>query len=114
MSMRALLDTLTRRPYSRRQKTSRLDVETLEDRRTPAAVMTIGDASVVEGDSGTTNVLLQVNVSEPHSNAVTVNYSTAAGSALPGSDYTAVSGTLTFKKNEMTKYISVPVKGDLL
>ena len=31
-----------------------------------------------------------VNVSEPHSNAVTVNYSTANGTATAGSDYNAV------------------------
>src|SRR5262249_23619733 len=34
--------------------------------------------------------------------------------ALAGSDYNAVSGTLTFKKNEMVKNISIPVRGDHL
>src|SRR5213078_198155 len=49
---------------------------------------------------------------EPHSNAVSVNYRTADGTATAGSDYNAVSGTLTFAKNQMSKTILVPVIGD--
>jgi len=121
MLFRSLLDTLIGRRSSRRSRraapspwTNRLDLESLEDRLVPAASITIADATIVEGNAGTTNVLLQVSVSEPHSNAVSVNYTTVNGSALAGSDYDAVSGTLTFKKNEMTKTISVPVRGDNL
>src|SRR5262249_49551930 len=44
---------------------------------------------------------------------VNVNYSTADGTALAGSDYTAVSGTLTFLKGQTVKTIMVPVAGDL-
>jgi hypothetical protein len=43
-----------------------------------------------------------------------VNYNTANGTALAGSDYTAVSGKLTFAKNEMSKSITVPIQGDRL
>jgi chitinase len=116
MSLRALLDTWMRRPYSRREepKTSRLAVETLEDRLTPAAMLTIGDASIVEGDSGITNVLVQVNLTEPHGNAVTVNWNTAPGSATAGSDYNTASGSLTFTKSQMSKILSIPVRGDTL
>jgi len=53
-----------------------------------------------------------VTVSEPHGNAVTVNYSTADGTASAGSDYRAVSGKLTFALGEMSKSILVPVIGD--
>jgi hypothetical protein len=41
--------------------------------------------------------------------ALTVNYSTEADSAIPGSDYTEVSGTLTFKEGETSKTFLVPV-----
>jgi hypothetical protein len=75
-------------------------------------MLTISDASVVEGNTGTTNAQVQVSLTEPHGNSVTVKYSTANGSALAGSDYNAVSGTLTFSKNEMTKTLLIPVRGD--
>lgn len=114
MSLRALLDTRTPRSNRRRRKptNSRLAVETLEDRHTPAAMLTIADASVVEGNTGTTNALVQVSLTEPHGNNVTVKYSTVDGSALAGSDYNAASGTLTFSKNEVTKTLTIPIRGD--
>src|SRR5262249_36627760 len=43
---------------------------------------------------------------------VTVNYSTADGTAAAGNDYDAVSGKLTFAKGETSKTIAVPVRGD--
>jgi Calx-beta domain len=87
-------------------------VEMLEERRTPAAMLTVGDAAVLEGNEGAQNALVTVRLTEPHGNNVTVNYSTANGTAAAGSDYTAVSGKLTFAKNEMSKTIAVPIKGD--
>ena len=78
----------------------------------PAALISIGDVSVVEGNSGTLNAAVPVTISQPHGNNVTVNYSTANGTATAGSDYNAVSGTLTFTKNETTKSILVPIRGD--
>src|SRR5262249_31760357 len=47
-------------------------------------------------------------------NSVTVDYGTVDGTAVAGSDYTAVSGKLTFARNEMSKSIVVPIKGDRL
>jgi hypothetical protein len=78
----------------------------------PAAFLSIGDASVVEGNVGTQNVAIQVSVTRPHGNNVSVNYQTANGSALAGSDYNAVSGTVSFSKNETTKTILIPIRGD--
>src|SRR5688572_29257280 len=43
---------------------------------------------------------------------VTVNFSTADGSAAAGSDYTQVTGTLEFQPWDMMKTISIPVLGD--
>jgi large repetitive protein len=103
--------TRTRREAPR-SKTCRPAVEALEDRRTPAAMLTIGDVTVLEGNAGTHNAVVPVSLTEPHSNSVTVNYNTADGSATAGSDYLAVSGKLTFAKNEMSKSILVPIRGD--
>ncbi len=43
---------------------------------------------------------------------VTVKYATNGGSATPGTDYTPVSGTLTFNDGETSKSFSVPVMDD--
>lgn len=43
-----------------------------------------------------------------------VNYSTANGSAVAGSDYTATSGVLTFAGGETTKTITIPILEDIL
>ncbi|MGC8886730.1 MAG: Calx-beta domain-containing protein [Verrucomicrobiia bacterium] len=40
---------------------------------------------------------------------VTVNYATSNGTAIAGSDYTAVSGTLQFTNGQTINYIKVPV-----
>jgi Calx-beta domain len=90
----------------------RLAVETLEGRCVPAAVFSVGGATVLEGNAGTRNAVVAVSLSEPHPNSVTVNYNTADGTAAAGSDYTAVSGKLTFAKGETSKSILVPVRGD--
>src|SRR5436305_3514348 len=44
--------------------------------------------------------------------SVTVDYATADGTATSGSDYTAVTGTLTFAPGETAKSIDVTVRGD--
>ena len=43
---------------------------------------------------------------------MTVRYATANGTATAGSDYTAISGTLTFAPGQLTQTIAVPVLGD--
>jgi hypothetical protein len=75
--------------------------------------LTIDDATVTEGDSGTVEAVFAVHRSDNLAGTVTVNYSTANGDALAGSDYVAASGTLTFGPGETTKTIKVLVKGDL-
>ncbi|HKB03035.1 MAG TPA: Calx-beta domain-containing protein [Gemmataceae bacterium] len=95
------------------RRPARLAVEELGDKIVPAT-MSISDTSVWEGDSGTQMAALGVTLSGPVNPPVTVNYSTASGSAFPGSDYTTTSGTLTFRKGETYKTIYVPVIGDLV
>ena len=75
--------------------------------------LSIGDVSVTEGNSGTTTATFTVTLSPVNtSQAVTVNYATANGSATAGSDYTATSGTLTFPASTATLTVAVPVLGD--
>ena len=74
--------------------------------------LSIGDVSVNEGQSGSTNATFTVALSAASSQTVTVNYATANGTATAGSDYTAASGTLTFTAGQTSKTVTVPVAGD--
>lgn len=97
---------------TRRKTPCSLGIETLEDRCVPAAVLSAWDVWVAEGDTDAPHAEVTVTLSEPHSNAVSVNYRTVAGTAQAGSDFDAVSGTLTFKKNELSKTIRIPIRDD--
>ena len=72
-----------------------------------APSLTINDASITEGNSGTKNLNFTVTLSKASGQAVTVNYATADGIARSTSDYTAKTGTLTFAAGQTTKTISV-------
>src|SRR6516164_6287440 len=55
-----------------------------------------------------------VDLSTSSTQSVTVNYATVAGTAKETTDYTAVSGMLTFPAGQTELYIDVPVTGDSL
>jgi uncharacterized repeat protein (TIGR01451 family) len=55
---------------------------------------------------------LTVTLSAPSSEQVTVNYETANGTAEAGTDYSAVSGTLTFVADDTTETFDVPITND--
>ncbi len=76
--------------------------------------LSIADASVQEGNTGTTPLTFTVTLSQAATGPVTVHYATADGTATAGSDYTAGSGTVTFAAGETSKVISVPIIGDTL
>ena len=74
--------------------------------------ISIADATVTEGNSGTVNAVFAVTLGAASTNTVTVDYSTFDGSAVAPGDYAATSGTLTFTPGQTAKQISVPVNGD--
>ncbi len=76
--------------------------------------LTINNAVVTEGNTGTTNASFTVNLSAAASREVRVNYQTANGSALAGSDYQATQGQLIFSPGQTSKSVVVPVIGDTL
>ena len=90
---------------------TRLSVEALDDRIVPAK-LSVGDATVLEGNVGTTIAAVVASLDAPASKTVTVNYATANGTAVSGADYQATSGTLTFARGETRKTILIPVSGD--
>lgn len=81
-----------------------------------ASTFSIADASVNEGNSGTTS--LAFTVSRPSGvGYAAVNWSTANGNvagaiAQAGSDYTATTGTVFFAPGQLTKQIFINVVGD--
>jgi hypothetical protein len=71
------------------------------------------DVSITEGNSGTTNLVFTITLSQASNLTVTVDYATADGSATTAdSDYQAATGTLTFSPGTLTQTISVTVNGD--
>ena len=76
--------------------------------------LSINDVTLIEGNTGTTNAVFTVTLAPTSPGAVTVNFTTANGSATVGSDYLANSGTLTFNPGETSKTITVVIIGDTL
>ena len=88
----------------------------LDDDGASGVLPAVGFASVTTSAAETqTTGSVIVTLSEASSSTVTVDYSSADGSATGGGvDYTGVSGTLTFAPGETFKTISVPVINDSL
>ena len=84
----------------------------VDDDAQPA--ISIADASVTEGNTGTTELRLVASLSAPSGIPVSVNYATANGTATAPADYTSASGTLNFAAGDTTKTIIVTVQGDAL
>ena len=71
--------------------------------------------SIIEGDSGSQNLVVTVNRTSGANGAVSASYATANGTATAGSDYTAVSGTLNWADGDSSpKTISIPILGDTI
>ncbi len=80
--------------------------------------LTISDpVPVQEGNSGQTNVVFNVTLTEAATGPVSVSFATSNGlgptGAVAGGDYAATSGTLQFAVGETIKTVTVPVLGDL-
>jgi subtilisin-like proprotein convertase family protein len=80
----------------------------------PLPAISIADAKVTEGNAGTRTISLPVTLSAASGRPVTIDYTTLAGTATPGDDFTVASGTLTFNPGQSTKYVTVTLAGDAL
>lgn len=67
---------------------------------------------VTTGEYSLSGAILNLALSKPSALSVTVNYNTANGTALAGSDYTAASGTVTFNPGEVSKSITIGITND--
>ena len=78
----------------------------------PPSLVIGSPAAIAEGDAGSKLLTFTVALSAATSRTVTVNYATLNGTATAGSDYTGVSGVLTFDPAATSRTISVPILGD--
>ena len=90
-------------------KTSRVATYRIQGRPS----VSVGDASVTEGNAGTTSLSFPVTLSAASTQPVSVTFATADGTATAPSDYATASGTVTFGPGETSKTISVGVVSDL-
>src|SRR5262245_2038633 len=102
-------------------KARRIRVECLEDRPVPAATLSINDVSMTEGNGSHKDFVFTVTLSEPSDQTVTVEYSTAEGTALDNIDYkrepTGIGEPkpfLTFLAGETEKTFAIRIKGDII
>jgi parallel beta-helix repeat protein len=86
---------------------------TIQDDDDPPTI-SIDDAAIVEGNSGSRSALLTVRLSAPSGLSVAIPFSTANGSATAGSDYTARTGTVTIPAGATSATISLTVQGDTI
>ena len=85
---------------------------TNDDAAPALPALSVADVAMREGDSGTAELMFVVTLDKAATGPVTVNYATANGTASAGSDYAALTGTLTFAAGETSKMVHVVVNGD--
>ena len=85
-----------------------------EPQPSAAPELSVADATVTEGDTGTGNAVFRVTLAPAAGVTVQVSWTTADRTATAGSDYRAVSGRLTFRAGQTSQSITVLVLGDLL
>jgi len=74
--------------------------------------LSISHTTVAEGTNGSVTAGFIVSLSAASTQTVSVNYSTANGTALAGSDYVATNGVLVLNPGEVSKVIEVTVTAD--
>jgi len=82
------------------------------DPNAPPTVAFSDPAYNVNENAGTATIT--VNLSYPSDKTITVNYATGDGTATAGSDYTAISDTLTFAPYETSQSFDVSISNDTL
>lgn len=77
-----------------------------------APTLSISDATLIEGDSGTSTMSFTLNLQPPSAQSASVDWATAGESALSGTDFVAASGGASFTPGQTTRSVSVEIRGD--
>jgi hypothetical protein len=80
----------------------------------PPPAVSVSDATVTEGNTGTVNATFTLTLSHASDVDVIVHYATANITAAAGGDYTAASGTVTIPARQKSRTFTVAVAGDRL
>jgi PKD repeat protein len=78
----------------------------------PPPSISVNDANIVEGDSGTRNLVFRVTLNRASGKTVKVTLHTADGSAVAPSDYYSKTVVLTFSPGQTLKSVPIAVRGD--
>ncbi len=78
----------------------------------PLPKIRIGNSDIKEGNQGSTTALVAVSLLAASGRTVSVDFTTLNGTATSPTDYTTVSGTLSFAPGEISKTIPILIAGD--
>ena len=85
----------------------------LDDEGTaPNGVLHVRSPTVVETDTGQSFAVFHIDMSRPADQAFDLIYETVDASAKAGSDYVAMSGTITVLPGQLAASVAVPILGD--
>src|SRR5215472_15588566 len=98
----------------RRLEGKRLLLSLLQALAETLPIIDVADVAVVEGNSGTTNLVFKLVLSKPSSRIVMADYATRDVSAIAGLDYSPAFGVAIFDPGATQRDIIVSINGDLL
>jgi hypothetical protein len=75
-------------------------------------VVSIAAASAVEGNSGSRWMTFTITLSSAATGPVSVQWATANGTAIAGSDYRRAAGTVSFSAGQASRTVRVAILGD--
>lgn len=74
--------------------------------------VSIANKTIVEGNSGISQVSMRITLNHPYDDTVSVRYKTANNTATAGSDYTAVNKILKFTPGQSSRTVTIDITGD--
>lgn len=78
----------------------------------PPPRLSVGGATITEGDAGKARVAVPVTLSEPVATAVTASWSTVPGTATAPGDFVPASGTVTIPAGSLSATVPVTTRPD--
>lgn len=83
----------------------------IESEITPLVTIDL-QVSINEGQMGTSQAIVTLQLQRAFATSVTVDFTTTDGTATAGTDYTAVSGSVTFSPGQTLQTVSIDILGN--